>query len=99
MRTSAHQFAPEGSTAGIVVHPPQATYFAMGLTREEQLVGSDRTAGTRRPSRIGTGMIRVRNDPIYAEAMRFGREYRESLRPKDDPGVLTHGGSRRPDRP
>jgi hypothetical protein len=22
------------------------------------------------------------NDPMYAEAMRFGREYRESLRPK-----------------
>jgi hypothetical protein len=25
-----------------------------------------------------------RNDPIYIEAMRLGREYRESLRPKDD---------------
>jgi hypothetical protein len=25
-----------------------------------------------------------RNDPIYAAAMRLGREYRESLRPKGD---------------
>jgi hypothetical protein len=25
-----------------------------------------------------------KNDPIYTEAMRLGREYRESLRPKDD---------------
>ncbi len=24
------------------------------------------------------------NDPLYDEAMRLGREYRESLRPKDD---------------
>lgn len=25
-----------------------------------------------------------KDDPHYAEAMRLGREYRESLRPKDD---------------
>jgi hypothetical protein len=25
-----------------------------------------------------------KDDPIYAEAMRLGREYRESQRPKDD---------------
>jgi hypothetical protein len=25
-----------------------------------------------------------RNDPIYTEAMRLGREYRESLRPKGE---------------
>jgi hypothetical protein len=25
------------------------------------------------------------NDPVYDEAMRLGREYRESLRPKDPP--------------
>lgn len=28
-----------------------------------------------------------KDDPIYAEAMRLGREYRESLRPKDDEEV------------
>jgi 5-methyltetrahydrofolate--homocysteine methyltransferase len=37
--TAAHQLVPEESTAAIVLHHPQATYFAMGLTREEQLVG------------------------------------------------------------
>jgi 5-methyltetrahydrofolate--homocysteine methyltransferase len=37
--TTAHQLVPEESTAAIVIHHPQATYFAMGLTREEQLVG------------------------------------------------------------
>lgn len=26
----------------------------------------------------------AKDDPHYAEAMRLGREYRESLRPKDD---------------
>lgn len=26
----------------------------------------------------------AKNDPHYAEAMRLGREYRESLRPKED---------------
>jgi hypothetical protein len=25
-----------------------------------------------------------KDDPVYAEAMRLGREYRESLRPPDD---------------
>ncbi len=25
-----------------------------------------------------------KDDPVYEEAMRLGREYRESLRPKDD---------------
>jgi hypothetical protein len=27
---------------------------------------------------------RFKDDPAYVEAMRLGREYRESLRPKDD---------------
>jgi len=26
----------------------------------------------------------AKNDPAYEEAMRLGREYRDSLRPKDD---------------
>jgi hypothetical protein len=34
-----------------------------------------------------------------AEAMRLGREYRESLCQKDDLGVRADGGSCRPDRP
>jgi len=29
----------------------------------------------------------VKDDPDYDEAMRLGREYRESLRPKDDEDV------------
>jgi hypothetical protein len=28
-----------------------------------------------------------KDDPVYAEAMRLGREYRESLRPKDDESI------------
>ncbi len=30
-----------------------------------------------------------KDDPDYEEAMRLGREYRESLRPADDEAVLT----------
>jgi hypothetical protein len=30
---------------------------------------------------------RFKGDPLYAEAMRLGREYRESLRPKNDEEV------------
>jgi len=30
-----------------------------------------------------------KNDPHYVEAMRLGREYRESLRPKEDDGEVT----------
>mgnify|MGYP000125492801 CR=1 FL=1 len=33
------------------------------------------------------------NDPIYAEAMRLGREYRESLRPKDTRKPVRANGS------
>ena len=28
-----------------------------------------------------------KDDPVYDEAMRLGREYRESLRPKEDEGL------------
>lgn len=34
------------------------------------------------------------NDPIYEEAMRLGREYRESLRPKDTRKRTRVNGSR-----
>jgi hypothetical protein len=30
---------------------------------------------------------RFKNDPAYQEAMRYGREYRESLRPSDYEGA------------
>lgn len=33
------------------------------------------------------------NDPIYAEIVTRGAEYRESLRPKDEGGEVTNGDS------
>ena len=45
----------------------------------------EQLAKTTESSRTGLDEIfgAFDNDPIYAEAMRLGREYRESLRPKD----------------
>lgn len=31
-----------------------------------------------------------KDDPAYVEAMQYGREYRESLRPKDEGDSLSH---------
>jgi 5-methyltetrahydrofolate--homocysteine methyltransferase len=37
--TAAYQLVPEQSTAAIVVHHPEARYFAIGENRVEQLLG------------------------------------------------------------
>lgn len=34
-----------------------------------------------------------RNDPYFEKAMKYGRQYRESLRPKADPKKKKHGAS------
>ena len=36
--TSAFQFVPEQSTAAIIVHHPQASYYSVGVSRVEQLM-------------------------------------------------------------
>ncbi|MBI3909649.1 MAG: methionine synthase [Armatimonadetes bacterium] len=38
--TEAYQLDPEYTTAAIVVHHPQAKYFSMGITRDQQLLES-----------------------------------------------------------
>ena len=38
--TAAHQLVPEHSTAAIIVHHPAAKYYAVGVSRVEQLMGA-----------------------------------------------------------
>jgi 5-methyltetrahydrofolate--homocysteine methyltransferase len=36
--TSAYQLVPEQSTAAIIIHHPEASYFSIGKSRVEQLI-------------------------------------------------------------
>jgi len=55
------------------------------LEEEVARLKQERTAATE-PNKPWWAQIRgvFKDDPHYAEAMRLGRDYRESLRPKED---------------
>ena len=69
------------------------------LSLEERFAVLEAEVARLKQERLTTGRLQepwwkeiwgtFKHDPIYAEAMRLGREYRESLRPKDDEDAET----------
>ena len=62
--------------------PKEAEIEQRLATLEEQVAGILRTHAPRKAWESTVGMFQ--DDPLFREAMRLGREYRESQRPPDD---------------